>query len=581
MDYQDEKMTNPLRCLLTSDNHLADYSRTANRMMMKRSTREKFSLAVLLGDFAGNVPSVPLVREFFAMWRDHHPDALTVATTGNHDCVSEDTEILTRGGWRNLNTLTLSDEVATMTTGGDVEWQQPTRIFQRKMKPDEHIYFYDSPIASIGVTSRHRMYTYGRVKKEIKVRTAETCPADFSIITALTSKSIVPYSDDYLRLAAWMCTDSSLCADKIILYQRKSNVHKILELLARLGLSYTYRERSNERTTHIMGRKLLKTPEIGCEIYFSAEDSRRVTSYLQTESNKNLPVWFSEMSDPQWFVFLKILIEADGSTIRGSETNFVFYGKKSICEDVQIGCFLHGWRASLTEYRPNHWRVNIAKRAFTRVLEFQKSKVGGYSGKVWCISIPNENFVCKRKNKIHVTGNCWFKAGRPSVDEFAEGWEHLCQIMKDYNVWFLDEDGPMRVAGFTFVGGMGWYKALNPPVNDTYYLPISLYPHDSMMKWSLKKIVDNLALINGLNDPNVVFCTHFPVLQKHELSGDPNLGLHLMQEYNCRTFMNGHAHALHEGPLQWESGSDYGRPNYIMIDLTEEGEKGHGGASTV
>ena len=67
--------------------------------------------------------------------------------------------------------------------------------------------------------------------------------------------------------------------------------------------------------------------------------------------------------------------------------------------------FLHGWSASLTEYRSNHWRVNLVKRN-TRKQEVVSKSVEHYEGLVHCLEMPLENFVIRQGNKVHVTGNC-------------------------------------------------------------------------------------------------------------------------------------------------------------------------------
>lgn len=340
-----------------------------------------------------------------SMWKkikNYAPKAQCFQLLGNH-CLSTDTEVLTKRGWKNYLEVDLNDEVATMDSTQTLEWQKPYDKIIRDLTDGEYLYTYDSSVASLSVTDNHRVY-YRTSSGYIKVKPACEVPDSFNVITTLTTNSKVDLTDDEIRLAAWICTDCHVNKHGYIsLYQAKKKVHLILELLDRMGIEYRVKERV--RNIKAICGKTLKSVQPQFEIYLGADVSKKVLDKLQIISDKTLPLFVPELSNEQFDIFLETLILGDGTMVKNKNWR-VFYGEKKICEDVQVAAFLHGWRASITEYRHNQFRVNLTKQPSTRVEKWHEHKNDSYQGQVWCLSVPNENFVVRRNNKIHVTGNC-------------------------------------------------------------------------------------------------------------------------------------------------------------------------------
>jgi predicted MPP superfamily phosphohydrolase len=164
---------------------------------------------------------------------------------------------------------------------------------------------------------------------------------------------------------------------------------------------------------------------------------------------------------------------------------------------------------------------------------------------------------------------------RPSSAEFLENLEKITETFRNYKVHFLDEEGPFRMNGWTFVGHTGWYAAAQPQTNDIKYLPIGLGgdTHAWLSKASINDLDKNLSLLEQ-RDVNVAFCSHFPVVRAESdvffdrFSGFEYISQHLQAEFKCKYFFCGHAHQSHDGPLRYECGSDYGSPKYKVLTLT-------------
>jgi len=165
------------------------------------------------------------------------------------------------------------------------------------------------------------------------------------------------------------------------------------------------------------------------------------------------------------------------------------------------------------------------------------------------------------------------RKGRPSVVDFMTNYEKIQATFKEYGVHFLDEDGPFRFQGWTFVGHSGWYASLNPKTNDANFLPLGIEgnTHHYLSRKAQRQLEDNLLLTAETD--RVVFVSHFPVIRVEgdryfdEFSWSSSIGDHLQEAYGCKYFFNGHAHQLHSGPLRYECGPDYGKPTYRVWNL--------------
>jgi predicted phosphodiesterase len=564
-----------VKICLISDTHYGTTTAITLTKLFRTIEKLDFDVLVHAGDWSSG-PATAAIEKTLKMLRQKIPTKPVVATVGNHDCISEDTEILTNTGWKNINNIQESDHVATTSCEGYLQWQPILSIVRRDFDPSkEDMYVVDGRV-SMAVTSKHRMYVYNRYNKKTCVKKAEDCSDDFSVFSSVKSNTSVDLTLDEIRLAAWFCTDSHIGKyQNVTLYQRKSNANTIRELLTRLGI--TFRECERIRNIAHIQTKLLKATEPCIEFYLNADTSRFWLHKLSVVSNKQLPLWYRELSDSQWDVFLDTLIDADGSIKKTGKAR-MFYGKKRICEEVQIGAVLHGWRASLTCYRENQWRVNLSPGKTTRVIRFKTFKTKEYTGRVWCVSVENKNFICRRENKVHITGNCWNE--NPSVDTFNQQLVDIENIFKNHNVHFLDKDGVYQHPEFPLIkifGVSGWYANYNPPTNDKDWLPLGL--DGDTNKFLLKRSHDILAKqveeLEALNSPEFthIFVSHFPVIKTPNdrrfevFSWSESVAGFLKEFLGVKHFLNGHAHQLHTGPLRYESGSDYYRPRHIIINI--------------
>lgn len=321
-----------------------------------------------------------------------------VLTMGNHECLHPDTEVLTKDGFKLITEVTEDDTVLTMNENGTKSWNSPDLVFSKPFEGD--LYEWSGRTFDVSCTPNHRMY-YQTSGRKTAVKEAKDMLGNFSTINAVSSGDVdFDMSDDVIQLAAWLCTDSHHKGNRVYLYQRESNSHKIRDLLDKLEI--TYREYQRQRNiTEICGKELKGKSQVAVEFHIDKSE----LEMCNTHSNKVLPEWVDNLSDRQFELFLDVVVDADGTIPTGAKDSVVVYGAKRFCDQVQAACVAHGYSASLTEYRPTHWRVNIYKRS-VRKQEGIKPSLVPYNGLVYCMEIENSNFFIRRNNKVHLTGNC-------------------------------------------------------------------------------------------------------------------------------------------------------------------------------
>lgn len=324
---------------------------------------------------------------------------------GNH-CLTPDHRVLSQRGWLHWTNIKIGESVATRRDDGVLEWQPVQRIISRMTAPDEALYVKEARGFSTAVTEKHRIF--GHSNNVTWVKHADECADTFDVFTGVQS-GLPEYAltDAELRLAAWASTGvhyASNC-DRITFYQSEGKHTLVAEALKAAQIPYTLTRRQRD-IKRICGKTLKVTPKANYEFSINAEVGRRIRQLTGLTRKGRLPVWVSQLSDRQWEVFLDTLIEADGSRVRTGDAS-VFNGQLAICEDVQIAAVTHGWRASISEYRPGQFRVNLVQAWKLRVQGWKAARnIPTEPQHVFCLTVPNGNFIVERHHKVYVTGNC-------------------------------------------------------------------------------------------------------------------------------------------------------------------------------
>lgn len=335
---------------------------------------------------------------------------------GNHDCLDENTELLTDHGWKKYPEIRLTDRVYSLDTSTKRgAWDKINKIII-KTYSGKMVQIRGNHI-DMCVTPNHRVLHQRRVRLKfgkLHYETADKLRSRVKIpITAQQDLKTYPnIPRDIIRLIAWIITDGNISkptrknvTPQISIYQSKiSNVKKIIRLLNKLKLKY-YTYRRDRKINSVCNRNLKSClPQYTFKI--STVHTRQILKYVSEKYI--LPKWVYDLDTSSYKLFLNTLILGDGSIYRNKHQTMILYGIKPLLEQVQISCILHGYSAYLSKDTRGHYRLNISSIKSHEFDCYNSKKHINYSGIVWCLNVPHSNFMVRRNGKHYFTGNCWF-----------------------------------------------------------------------------------------------------------------------------------------------------------------------------
>lgn len=382
---------------------------------------------------------------------------------GNHECLDDKTELLTNRGWVKYHEIKKSDKVLSFNPEiKKGEWVNIDNIIIHDFVGQlNHL---QTKTIDLMATNNHKIFSFNRASKKyeyIKIEDLNNNRYQIPVTCSLDKTTDYNISDDILQLVAWVLTDGSVGKKYkyITLYQSKETFYEIIDILKRLN--FKYRVNTRTRNVDTICGKTLKSQLPSNEIFVSAKDSKTICKYLNNNT-KEYPEWVSNLSNRQFNLFLNTLIKGDGSIHKNGKTAKMLYGgNKKFLEDLQTECLQRNYSVTLSTYNKTQYRLNICNRtrySFNGKDDFIKID---YEGKVWDLTVKNHNFMVRRNNKCHFTGNCWadqLLEEMPALEGLIEPESMLNLKERKYNVLKYNE---LLKIGRLYVTH-GIYAGINP-----------------------------------------------------------------------------------------------------------------------
>ncbi len=337
-------------------------------------------------------------------------------------CLDEETEVLTKNGWRHYTQLEKGMPV--------VAFDLDTQEYCYEPVQDVLVYEYEGPMVSIetrGVsmlsTPDHRVVlqrtqrAMGRYGKTYgwTFCSAADLPQQFHIPLGGSpcGPGIEGLSPDILRVLGWILTDGYRSGGNLgigisqstatVKYGRhmETEIRSLLQKLFPDATDYT-RDRT-DRPSKILGRVVQNpTPEV-C-FYIGAKSTRKIEkilgSSLPKKQQRRVPRHLiEECSQEQLSALFQGLLEGDGGS-----TKFTPGKSVGLADDFQeISLKLGICTKQRLHPEIKTWTLDMSKRTRHHVRVAEAAK---YSGKVWDITVPSGAFVVRRHGRAYVTGNC-------------------------------------------------------------------------------------------------------------------------------------------------------------------------------
>lgn len=358
---------------------------------------------------------------------NREPNALGLAkVVFRPDCYDEETEILTRTGWKYFKDLTSSDEVGQVDQEGTLSFVVPSRIINQEYT-GEMVHFKDHfGKVDLLVTPNHRMVF--RSPKSLGLKTQEASKTTFyNKETALRSASLPGLGLELTpleRLRIAFQADGSF-PSKIPENEGSLSGYKVV----RFNFS---KERKISRLESILvqgGWKYTKTQ------YLSREGQWTFYVWLPLSVEISKTLTWVQLEEVQCGDWCRDFIEevSHWDSCRRHEGRFKFDSTDlSAAETVRDVAILGGYGALTSTYtddREDHFldvhTVHILCNNEIDTQAFTKTSVQ-YSGRVYCVTVPSGMVLVKRNKCTLVSGNSGdpvkILTGYKTVDLDAAGW---------------------------------------------------------------------------------------------------------------------------------------------------------------
>lgn len=315
----------------------------------------------------------------------------TAVAANKQQCYSDDTEIMTRFGWKLIKDLSKDDEVAQVTEGGCVSFTKPTSIFSYEFDGD--LIRFNKRHIDILVTDNHEMLSK-KVKHDDRSKkfssgftrtpAAEWEPKRTDVINfggANTAGGFVFTNMHRLHIA--LAADGNVVKlnDNKFTYRfgfkKSRKVKRLTELLDSLEIEYT---------THLSDKGVttikIKSTSLKLEKSLSWLHNENISAETAKEILLEVAEW-----DGHWIT-------------EGRSFEFTSFTKTEV-DTVQWLCALAGVYSS----------TGIQNRCYVYLETdevtgegIKKEKVP-YSGKVYCVEVPTHNIIVRRAGRTLVCGN--------------------------------------------------------------------------------------------------------------------------------------------------------------------------------
>ena len=322
-------------------------------------------------------------------------------------CIDEETEILTKGGWKGVKDISISD--ALYSFNPETNEIETDTVFNKIETHEEEYYSISMSSLNVCVSPNHRVvYRHTDRKYRNKwlikpIKELYKMQAQIQIpLAAPIKQDGVDLSLDEIALTAWIITEGHFknepSAKKAITISQKEGTRAdiISDILNRLGIVFTLHLRANDM----------------CVFYIIADAGEKIRKELV--SSKSIPAWAFDMNKEQFDHFLHHMVLGDGCWQTKARRTADYYSKdEKLIDTFQALATLHGYRTRKVRkksgytQRTDNFDLGICKRN-TLDVALCRRLIKKHKGKkrMWCVTTGNGTIIIRRRGKVSITGNC-------------------------------------------------------------------------------------------------------------------------------------------------------------------------------
>jgi PBSX family phage portal protein len=520
-DLFENQVVPPLAIMVSGGTLTAESVKDVRSILLEKKGVENFNKVLILeAQSEGNVTDKSATKiELKEMSAARKEDAMFVQYTdkgehrirsafrlppmmaGRTDCFDEETQTLTKNGWKFYWEVQENEKIATFNPETEaIEYHVPNsglRLFDY----EGPMYHFKNSVVDIKVSPEHDMWVSARNSQEWNkvaardlfsqkgTRLFRVAPSSSTDIewesfgmdgVMRRSGEQYPRSipmDTLLRLIGYYVGDGSSTSR-----ENRYSISLSAGKERKLVLFRQIAEELNKIDPYIITNECTKTDGM---TKISISDIGIFEWLVETcgkyPQEKRLPGFYNRLSYRQSRILLEALINTDGSP-SGQKKWKDNPGLPSACrynttsvelaDQVQILGLRSGFRSNLSEYidiRPNNDPTYMVSLKETTTVMFTPSKQIDevyYKGKIYCFDVPNHLFVTRRKGKVSIQGNTYSKSTADSSKMVAEEQIFVPErstfdevinmtLMRDMNVkyWLYASKGPRLITGREIIDG--------------------------------------------------------------------------------------------------------------------------------
>lgn len=303
-------------------------------------------------------------------------------------CFDDETEVLTSEGFKFRDDVNASDRIATYNTEtGFIEYQNYSE--KHEYDVDSLMYELDGKSVNFKVTDEHRIYSvpyHKGVEGEVEVKPVKYLKGNQCfIVNGENSKPDYVISDKYLELYIQIVTDGSLENKSLVRFhlRKERKIQRLKEILTEIGISYSCNVQKSG-TTKI-------NFQLPCALQ----------NFSLKPLDKNL---IRNLSGRQVSIVLNEYRITDGCST-GKNSIQISTSKKIEADLLQEVLVTSGYCCNQIARPSGNFVLSVNFRKKSAINVSKSMCRARYTGKVWCLTVPNSTLVVRRGGKVHVTGN--------------------------------------------------------------------------------------------------------------------------------------------------------------------------------
>jgi flavin-dependent thymidylate synthase len=396
-----------------------------------------------------------------------HVSASFHIVTDRGCCYDENTEVMTKQGWKKFQDLNYGDLLAGLTDGDEIVWDKPSKIIKKKF--DGEMLEFKSTNIDLMVTPNHNMWVYDYDKRSEKSREWKFISADelknnryvfkktakhwngkdttVTIDAHPTKYKTFPVihfdvekTGDLFELLGLWITDGSFCrgngtgGSSVVISQIKNNgIKRIKALCHSLGFKCTQHQ-DEFRIDNVRFVRFV-------EMLFGS-NAKTFTAFV--------PDIIKNSSSEQISRFVDGVILGDGSVHKKNQHRVIYTSSKQFADDMQELLLKVGVSGNIRTISPRNrvfpnGKMSVCKVSYVvSVVEEKRSnkamlnkkcaksfaKPLKYDGFVYCATVPTHRLYVRR-NGIPVWCGNSHEFVRHRIPSFAQESTRYCNYGKD------------------------------------------------------------------------------------------------------------------------------------------------------